>query len=71
VNGIYRGATVPVLMAVCTMPHPTLRGIADELGIGYGTVRYHLDRLRALGCVDWTWGKDGTLRPLVRFEAVP
>jgi len=71
VNGIHRGATVPVLMAVCTMPHPTIRGVALSVHLPYSTVYGYLTLLRRLGLIDWTWGKDGTLHPLVRFEAVP
>jgi predicted transcriptional regulator len=68
---IYRGATVPVLMAVCTMPHPTQQGIADLLGMSLSGVHYHITKLRRLGLVSsMPWDTRGTLRPLVRFEPV-
>jgi hypothetical protein len=70
-NGIYRGSTVPVLMAVCTMPHPTHQGVADLLGMSVSGVHYQITKLRRLGLVSsMPWGTAGTLRPLVRFEAV-
>jgi hypothetical protein len=63
VNGIYRGATVPVLMAVCTMPHPTQQWIlpvvsAVEAGTwravivryGYGPTDFWL---LSMSEVDW------------------
>jgi repressor LexA len=41
---------------------PTLREIAEAVGMAHNTVEHHLSRLRAEGYVTWTDGQQRTLR---------
>lgn len=48
----------------------TVREISDEVDISTSTCHAHLLVLRRDGLIAWEPGRDGTLRPLVRAEAL-
>jgi DNA-binding transcriptional ArsR family regulator len=62
-------STIRVLLAVASLPRPTIRGVAERASLSPSVVYHHLGRLRMHGLVTWERGKRGTLRALV--EEVP
>lgn len=56
------GARVAVLVAVSTLRHPTVPGVAAATGLPRATVYGHLLLLRQAGWVTWEPGLSGTLR---------
>lgn len=45
----------------------TVREVARVAGLGLATTYKHLSSLADVGLVDWSLGRSGTLRPLVRM----
>ena len=50
-----------ILLAVMTLQRPTVRTVADEVGIQISSAVYQLRRLKDLGLVDWVPGQSATL----------
>jgi DNA-binding IclR family transcriptional regulator len=66
VTPIIPPAATKVLLALMAEYPTTIRVVAERVGMNPSTTYGHLQNLRADGLVEWTKGKNGTLRPTAR-----
>lgn len=68
-DGVLGDGATRVLIATAVLRRPTVRAVAETVGINLSTTHWHLRRLRRQGLVTWEDGRTGTLRATVKVVA--